>query len=76
MCATHYGPLIGIDTQASMIAKTVIDEIRQATNGNYVLGNQRFQDEIAATLKRRVTSGKTGRPTTKDRTLAQMDLLR
>ena len=54
----------------------VIDEIRQATNGNYVLGNRRFQNEIAAMLKRRVTPGKTGRPTTKDRRLEQMDLLR
>jgi putative transposase len=39
-----------------------LDEIRKATNGNYVLGNNRFQQEIAAALGRRVTPGKTGRP--------------
>ena len=40
----------------------LIDEIRQATNGNYVLGDARFIDEIAAMLLRLVTPGKTGRP--------------
>ena len=39
-----------------------IDEIRAATNGNYVLGNTRFKEEIAHMLKRRVTKGKAGRP--------------
>jgi len=39
-----------------------IDAIRQATNGNYVLGNTRFQEEIELMLKRRVTPGKSGRP--------------
>ena len=41
-----------------------VDEIRQATNGNYVLGNARFQEEIARMLQRRVTPGKRGRPAT------------
>lgn len=36
--------------------------IRQATNGNYVLGDNRFQDEIARMLQRRVVAGKSGRP--------------
>ena len=40
----------------------IIDKIRQATNGNYVLGDTRFCDEIAAMLQRRVTPGKSGRP--------------
>jgi putative transposase len=40
----------------------VIDEIRQATNGNYALGNDRFKKEIASALGRRVTPGKSGRP--------------
>ena len=40
----------------------LIDSIRQATNGNFVLGNARFSDEIAATLGKRVTPGKPGRP--------------
>jgi REP-associated tyrosine transposase len=39
-----------------------IAEIRAATNGNYVLGNTRFAEEIAHMLKRRVTKGKAGRP--------------
>lgn len=42
--------------------ESVITEIREATNGNYVLGNTRFQNEIAKMLKRRVVKGKAGRP--------------
>ena len=38
------------------------DKIRDATNGNYVLGNSRFQEEIEQALGRRVTKGKAGRP--------------
>jgi putative transposase len=40
----------------------MLDEIRQATNGNYVLGDSRFSAEIEAMLQRRVTPGKAGRP--------------
>jgi len=40
----------------------VDDQIREATNGNLVLGNTRFQEEIAYALGRRVTKGKAGRP--------------
>ncbi len=40
----------------------LVDQIRQATNGNFALGNLRFTDEIAAILGRRVIPGKTGRP--------------
>jgi len=36
--------------------------IRTATNGNYALGNQRFQDEISRMLQQRVTPGQSGRP--------------
>ncbi|MGE0485255.1 MAG: transposase [Gammaproteobacteria bacterium] len=39
-----------------------LDRIRRATNGNYALGNERFEDEIADALARRVTPGKPGRP--------------
>ncbi len=42
----------------------LIDAIRQATNGNYVLGGKRFQREMGALLKRRVTRGVAGRPKT------------
>jgi len=38
------------------------DQIRSATNGNYVLGNKGFQEQIALALGRRVTKGKAGRP--------------
>lgn len=40
----------------------LIDEIRSATNGNYVLGNERFAEQIAQVLGRRVVRGKAGRP--------------
>jgi putative transposase len=40
----------------------VVDKIRKATNGNFVLGNDRFQEEIAQTLGRRVVPGIAGRP--------------
>ena len=40
----------------------LIDEIRKATNGNFVLGNGRFKEEISKTLGRRVKPGKAGRP--------------
>jgi len=38
------------------------NEIRAATNGNYVLGSIKFQEQIAQALGRRVTRGKAGRP--------------
>lgn len=40
----------------------LVDEIRTATNGNFALGTERFQREVAAMLGRRVTPGKAGRP--------------
>ncbi|ABE48747.1 transposase [Methylobacillus flagellatus] len=40
----------------------LVDEIRQATNGNYVLGDTGFADQISEALKRRVLRGKAGRP--------------
>ena len=40
----------------------VVDEIRSATNGNFVLGSSHFQQQVAATLGRRVTPGVAGRP--------------
>jgi putative transposase len=39
-----------------------IQDIRNATNGDYALGNDRFKAEIEQALKRRATSGKSGRP--------------
>ncbi len=40
----------------------LIDEIHRATNGNFVLGNERFKEEISMVLGKRVTPGKAGRP--------------
>lgn len=39
-----------------------VDRIRRATNGNYVLGTERFESDVAAMLGRRVTPGQPGRP--------------
>jgi putative transposase len=40
----------------------VIDSIRKATNGNFVVGSNRFSEQISETLGRRVLPGKAGRP--------------
>lgn len=40
----------------------LVDEIRLATNGNYVLGDSLFKEQIATQLSCRVTRGKPGRP--------------
>ena len=39
-----------------------IEAIRKATNGNFVLGNNRFSAEVSEMLGRRVVRGKPGRP--------------
>lgn len=44
----------------------LVDEIRQATNGNYALGSPMFAEQVAAALGRRVTRGKSGRPRKRD----------
>ena len=38
----------------------VVDEIRKATNGNYVLGSSKFAEQIAKALGRCVIAGKSG----------------
>src|SRR3954469_16540022 len=38
------------------------NEIRQATNGNFALGNEAFRRDMATTLGRRVQPAKAGRP--------------
>jgi hypothetical protein len=38
------------------------DEIRTATNGNFMLGSGRFKEEVARMLDRRVIPGQSGRP--------------
>jgi putative transposase len=46
----------------SHIDQPADNEIRMATNGNIVLGNTRFQEQIEQALGRRVTRGRAGRP--------------
>lgn len=40
----------------------LVEQVRAATNGNYVLGSSRFAAEVAAAVGRRVTKGQAGRP--------------
>lgn len=40
----------------------VVDQIRRATNGNFVLGSERFATEVAAVIGRRAQPGQPGRP--------------
>jgi putative transposase len=46
---------------------SLVDEIRQSTNGNFVLGKGRFVEEIERTLKQRAIPGRSGRPATKQK---------
>jgi len=50
------------DLFRSELEPGLVDQIRQASNGNFALGSARFADEIAVVLGRRVTPGKSGRP--------------
>lgn len=40
----------------------LVDAIRQATNGNFALGDARFGEEITLTIGKRAMPGKSGRP--------------
>lgn len=40
----------------------LVNNIREATNGNFVLGDSRFTEEISDALKQRVVRRKAGRP--------------
>jgi len=55
----HYRSLFESHLEAG-----VLDEIRSSTNGNYVLANERFKQEIGDMLNRRMAPGKPGRPVT------------
>ena len=46
----------------TQISLRTLESIRLATNGNTVLGERYFQEQLARKLKRRVTRGKAGRP--------------
>jgi putative transposase len=59
------------------LAAEQLREIREATNGNIVLGSKPFQRQIAEALGRRTTRGDAGRPARvpTDGNAAQLDLL-
>jgi len=40
----------------------LVDEIRNASNGNYALGSERFREQVSAALGRRAGRGQPGRP--------------
>ena len=44
------------------VDEALVEEIRSATNGNYALGNSRFQKQIEKALGRRAVRGVAGRP--------------
>jgi len=46
----------------AQLDSALIGAISNATNGNYVLGNSRFVQEIEHALSRRVVKGRAGRP--------------
>jgi putative transposase len=50
------------DLVRARLDEQIVNDIRTATNGGFVLGGARFQDEIARMLRRRVVRGKPGRP--------------
>ncbi len=52
-----YRELLRSDLEPEMV-----DRIRKATNGNYALGSERFAEEVALMLARRVTPGNRAGP--------------
>ncbi|NWE79979.1 transposase [Pseudomonas yamanorum] len=44
------------------LSPELIEQIRLSTNGNYVLGGQKFASEVAQALGKRVSRGRAGRP--------------
>ena len=47
---------------STQLDEQIVQSIRDATTGGYVLGNRRFQGQVAEALGRRVVRGKAGRP--------------
>jgi putative transposase len=54
--------LLFCDLFKAHLDNDIIKEIRNSTNGNFVLGDARFKEEVSAMLKRRVTPLRSGRP--------------
>jgi len=40
----------------------LVDEIRKATNANFISGNDLFKEDISKTMGRHVNPGEAGRP--------------
>lgn len=63
---------LGLDTAARQAAyrelfryeleSKTMDEIRRATNGNFVLGGENFAAQVSSAIGKRVLPGKSGRP--------------
>jgi putative transposase len=63
---------LGVDVESRLAAyrelfryelePDLVDEIRQATNGNFALGHADFAEQVSAALGRRAMPGKSGRP--------------
>jgi hypothetical protein len=57
------GPARGVSSAIKAhLDDALVERIREATNGNYALGDRRFQAEIEQALGRHVTKIKAGRP--------------
>ena len=57
------------------LAAAFVDELRAATNGGWAVGGERFKQQIAKALGRRVTPGPPGRPATEVHDKRQINLL-
>ena len=63
-----YRDMFGLHTE------TEFDEIRQATNAGYVVGDKQYKSAIARAVGRRVAHGRPGRPASRNRQEETADL--
>ena len=60
----------------SHLDEAIVGQIRNATNGNFALGSERFQREVEIVLGRRASRGQAGRPSnSSSNDDSQLDLL-
>ena len=60
-------PLYSRELFRYKIEPGLIEQIRKASNGGYVLGTEHFQQQIAKTVGQRTWRGKPGRPVEGDK---------